>query len=142
MLRPSPRAPRARRQIIEGAGLGAVLIAALVILDGVARSPFGWALMALCAVWYGVLPWLYFHNASLYVRDGRVGKTDLLGRRTEVDVVRVTAVHVVPAGGRSRRIVVEDAAGAALLTVYATAWRTSQIDALRQALGLEAGSPR
>lgn len=101
-----------------------------------AGSSLGWVLIAFCVGWYGFLPLLYFRNASLYVSCGRVGATNLFGRVRETDVTRVAAIKVVGSGRRARRIVLEGVDGETLLAVYATAWRTSQVDELRTALGM------
>jgi hypothetical protein len=139
VLRPSTRAPRARRQLIEATVFGVVISLVVGAVSLAAAFPLGWLLIAFCAAWYGLLPWLYFRNATLYVDRGRVGKTDLFGRRTEVDAGRVAAVRVISSGPGSHRIVVEDAGGLPLLRVYATAWRVDQVEQLRAALAVPVG---
>jgi hypothetical protein len=111
-------------------------VAGLTVLDLVAGSPLGWVLIGICVAWYGAFPLLFFRNARLYVGGGRVGATDLFGRKRETDVSSVAAVKVVGTGRRARRIVLEGVRGETLLAVYATAWRTSQVDELRCALGM------
>ena len=136
VLRPSPSTPRARRQLIEAGVLGVVLVAVLAVMEVFAGSALGWIFIGFCVVWYGLLPLLYFRNACLYVGGGRVGAANMFGRRREADVSRVAGLKVVGSGRRARKIVIEGVAGEQLLAVYATAWRTSQVDELRRALGM------
>lgn len=137
VLRPSPAAPAARAQLIAATAFGIVIVTGLAVLSLVAASPVGFALALVCVGWYGGLPLLYFRNATLFVDDTEMGKSDLLGRRTAVPRERVAGVRVARTGARTHKLLIEDVGGRVLISAYTTAWTPDHVRRLRAALGID-----